>query len=270
MGFEIIVCIKQIPDPEHFSKISLDPATKTITRQGIPAVINPADKNALEEALRIRERYSGKVAVATMGPSQARRALEEALAMGADEAVLLCDTAFAEADTLATAYSLACNIRDMGTFDLILCGNETADSGTGQVGPQLAEFLGIPCVSNVKEIAVEQGMNLVVKQALERGYLKVKLGLPAVITVTKEINSPRLVTAFGIMEAAEKQIKGLCCTDFDVDPSCIGRAGSPTEVLEPIELPRRRKGEIMTGPPEEAVRKAVEKIKELGGAHLLQ
>jgi electron transfer flavoprotein beta subunit len=270
LAVEIIVCIKQVPDPEHFSKISLDPVTKTITREGIPAVINPVDRNALEEGLRMRERYSGKVAVVTMGPPQARRALEEALAMGADKAFLLCDTAFAEADTLATAYSLACTIRAMGNFDLILCGNETADSGTAQVGPQLAEFLGMPCVSNVKEITVEGEMGLLVKQALEGGYMTVKVRLPALITVTKEINRPRLVTAFGIMEAAEKEINERCCTDVELDPSCIGRAGSPTEVLEPIELPRRRKGEIMTGPPEEMVRKAMEKIRELGVADLLQ
>jgi len=270
MALEIIVCIKQVPNPEDFSKISLDPVTRTITREGIPAVINPVDKNALEEGFRIRERYSGKVAVLTMGPPQARQALEEALAMGADEAFLLCDTAFAEADTLATAYSLACNIRSMGHFDLILCGKETADSGTGQVGPQLAEFLGIPCVSNVKEIAFEEDMSLVVKQALEGGYMKVKVGLPALITVNKEINQSRLVTAFGIMEAAEKEIREQCCKDVDADPHCIGRGGSPTEVLEPIELPRRKKGEIITGLPEEAVKKAVERIRELGGSDLMQ
>lgn len=267
---EIIVCIKQVPDPEHFSKIALDPVTKTISREGIPAVINPVDRNALEEGIRIRERFSGKVAVLTMGPKQARRALEEALAMGADEAILLCDRSFAEADTLATAYVLACEIRNRDNFDLVLCGNETADSGTGQVGPQLAQFLGIACVSNVKEITFEQGMGLVVKQALERGYMRVRVRLPALITVTMEINKPRLVTAFGIMEAAEREITERCCKDVGVDPNCIGRAGSPTEVLEPIELPRQRRGEIMTGPPEEAVRRALEKIRELGGADLPQ
>jgi len=270
MALEIIVCIKQVPDPEHFSKISLEPVTKTITREGIPAVINPVDRNALEEGLRIRERYSGRVSVISMGPHQARRALEEALAMGADEAILLCDRAFAEADTLATAYSLACEIRNMGHFDLVLCGNETVDSGTCQVGPQLAQLLGIPCVSNVREITFGEEIRLVVKQALEGGYMRVKLRLPALITVTKEINKPRLVTAFGIIEAAGKEIKERCCKDVDADPDCIGRAGSPTEVLEAIELSRRRKGEIMTGIPEEAVKKAIEKIRELGGADLLQ
>jgi len=269
MALSIIVCIKQVPDPEHYSKVTLDPVTKTIRREGIPAIINPVDKNALEEGFRIRERYSGKVAVLTMGPPQARRALEEALAMGADEAILLCDRAFAEADTLATAYSLACGIRNMGHFDLILCGNETADSGTRQVGPQLAQFLGISCVSNVKEISFEDEMSLVAKQALEWGYLKVRARLPSLITVTKEINKPRLVTAFGIIEAAEKGITEWCCKDVEADPNCIGRAGSPTEVLEPVELPRRRKGEILTGPLEEAVKKALEKSRELGGADLI-
>ena len=269
MALEIIVCIKEVPDPGYFSKISLDPVTKTITREGIPAVINPVDRNALEEGLRIRERYSGRVSVLTMGPPQARRALEEALAMGADEAFLLCDEAFAEADTLATAYSLACVIRDMGHFDLILCGNETVDSGTCQVGPQLAQLLDIACVSNVKEITFEEEMSLVAKQALEGGYMRVKVRLPALITVTKEINKPRLVTAFGIIEAAEKEIKERCCKDVEADPKCIGRAGSPTEVIEAFELPLRRKGEIMTGVPEEAIKKAIEKIRELGGADLV-
>jgi len=264
MALNIIVCIKQVPDPEHYSKVTLDPVTKTIRREGIPAVINPVDKNALEEGFSIRDSYSGKIAVLTMGPPQARRALEEALAMGADEAVLLCDRAFAEADTLATAYSLACAVRTMGHFDLILCGNETADSGTSQVGPQLAQFLGISCVSNVKEITFEEEMSLVAKQSLEGGYMKVRLRLPALITVRKEINKPRLATAFGIIEAAEKEIKEWCCKDVEVDSNCIGSAGSPTKVLEPIELPRR-KGEIMTGSPEEAVKKAIEKVRELGG-----
>ena len=126
--------------------------------------------------------------------------------MGADEAILLCDKAFAAADTLATAYSLACNIQNMGHFDLILCGNETADSGTSQVGPQLAQFLGISCVTNVKEITFEDEMSLVAKQSLEGGYMKVRGRLPILISVNKEINEPRLITAFGIIEAGEKEI----------------------------------------------------------------
>lgn len=264
MALNIVVCIKQVPDPEYFSKVSLDPVTKTISREGIPAIINPLDKNALEEGLRIKEKFSGKVAVITMGPPQARNALEEALAMGADEAFLLCDRAFAAADTLGTAYALAPGIQKIGHFDLILCGNETVDSGTGHVGPQIAQFLNIACLTNVKEIALDGERTLVVKRALERGYMRVKVELPALLAVNKEINKPRLTTAFGIIAAAEKEIKVWDCRELGVSPDNVGISGSPTRVVEIFPRPQRRRGEIITGSPEEAVKRATERLKELG------
>ena len=264
MALNILVCIKQVPDPEHFSRVSLDPVTKTISREGIPAIINPLDKNALEEGLRIRERLSGRVAVMTMGPPQARKALEEALAMGADESFLLCDRAFAAADTLGTACALAPAIQKVGPFDLILCGNETVDSGTGHVGPQIAQFLNIAYVTNVKEIAFEEEKTLMVKRALEQGYMRVRVGLPALLAVNKEINKPRLVTAFGIIGAAEKQITALDCTGLGVNPNDVGITGSPTRVVETFQRVSRRRGEVITGSPEEAVKKAAERLKELG------
>ena len=138
---DIIVCLKQVPHPDHFAEIVFDPVTKRLHREGIPLVINPVDRNAIAAGLQVKERFSGKLTVLTMCPPEAREALEEALAMGADEAVLLCDKAFAGADTFATAYTLAAAIRKFCPFNLILCGNETIDSGTSQVGPQLAEFL---------------------------------------------------------------------------------------------------------------------------------
>ena len=269
MALSIVVCIKQVPNPEHFSRVSLDPVTKTITREGIPIIINPGDKNAIEEGARIRERFSGKVSVLTMGPPQARKSLEEALAMGADEAFLLCDRAFAAADTLATAYTLARAIQKIGHFDLILCGNETVDSGTGQVGPQVAQLLGITCVANVEEIAFEDERTLIVKRALERGHMKVEVGLPALIAVNQEINKPRLATAFGIIEAAEKEIKVWSCEDIGAGPGNVGGKGSPTAVMEIVERRLKHKGEIMTGSPEEMVKGAIRKIKELGGADLI-
>lgn len=265
MALDIIVCIKQVPHPDHFSKISLDPVTKTITREGIPVITNPWDKNALEEGLRIRERFSGKVIVLSMGPPQTRKSLEEALAMGADEAFLLCDRVFAAADTLATAYTLARGIQKIGHFDLVLCGNETADSGTGQVGPQLAQFLGITCVTSVKEITFPEERKLIVKRALERGYMKVKVELPALLAVSKEINKPRLITAFGIMQAAERETQAWGCEDIGAEPASIGGEGSPTRVLETFEHRLKRKGEIMTGSPEEMVKKAIQRVRELGG-----
>jgi electron transfer flavoprotein beta subunit len=265
VALDIVVCIKQVPNPEHFSRISLDPVTKTITREGIPVITNPWDKNALEEGLRIRERFSGKVVVLSMGPPQTRKSLEEALAMGADEAFLLCDRAFAAADTLATAYTLARGIQKIGHCDLVLCGNETVDSGTGQVGPQVAQFLGITCVTNVKEVSFEGERKLIVKRSLERGHMKVKVGLPALLAVSKEINKPRIVTAFGIMQAAERQTQAWGCEDIRAEPDSIGGDGSPTRVVETFEHRPKRKGEIMTGSPEEMVKKAIQKVRELGG-----
>ncbi len=147
-------------------------------------MINPGDKNALEEALKIRERLSGKVIALTMGPPQARKALEEALAMGADDAIHLCDLPFAEADTLATAQTLAYGIGKLEHCHLILCGDATIDSGTGQVAVQLAEFLDLPAITGVEEITVEGEQGLLVRRVWERGYIKMRVKLPAVIAVT--------------------------------------------------------------------------------------
>jgi len=265
MAVDIIVCIKQVLNPEHFSKISLDPVTKTINREGIPVITNPWDKNALEEGLRIRERFSGKVVVLSMGPPQTRKSLEEALAMGADEAFLLCDRAFAAADTLATAYTLARGVQKIGHFDLVLCGNETVDSGTGQVGPQLAQFLGITCITSVKEISFEEERKLIVKRGLERGHMKVKVELPALLAVGQEINKPRLITAFGIMQAAETDIAVWGCEDIGAELDSIGVKGSPTRIVETFQHRPKRKGKIMTGSPEEMVKKTIEKLREMGG-----
>ena len=263
MSLNIIVCIKQVPHPEHFSRITLDPTRQTISREGIPAIINPLDLHALEEALRIREESSGKVTVISMGPPQARCALEEALAIGADNAVLLCDKSFAGADTLATAYSLACGIKKLGRFALILCGNETIDSATGQVGPQLAEFLDIPHVTSVTQIAFEQGNSLIVRQALEGGYMKVRVKLPAVLAVSKEINQPRLPTVWAIMEARNKEMQVLGASDIGAAADMVGLAGSPTQVTGIFERDTKRRREILEGSPSQITKKAVDRLQEL-------
>ena len=263
MSFEIIVCLKQVPHPDYLSKISLDPLRGTINREGIPAVINPLDKSALEEALRLREKLSGRVTVLTMGPPQARKALEEALAMGADDAVHLCDRAFAEADSLATAQTLAYGIRKLGHSDLILCGDATIDSGTGQVAVQLAEFLDLPCVTTAEEIVLEGKQSLLIRRVWERGYVRVRVKLPAVLAVTGKINQPRLPTILGIMAATQKEIKNWCPADVAADASRVGAAGSPTRFFEISEFHARRQGEIFQGKPEEVVARAVEKLRRL-------
>ena len=213
MHLDIVVCIKQVVHPDYLGKVSLDSATGNINRTGAPAVINPVDKNALEEALRIREKLSGKVIVLTMGPPQARKALEDALAMGADEAVHLCDPAFAGADTLATACALASGINRLGHVSLVLCGNATIDSGTGQVPVQVAEFLGLPCITAVDELTVQGEQSLVARRTWEHGYIKVGVKLPAVVAVTDQINQPHLPGVLDIMEATRKEIKEWCAAD---------------------------------------------------------
>ena len=263
MPCDILVCVKQVPHPDYLSKLSLDPATGTIMREGVPGVINPGDRNALEEALRIRERFSGRVIVLTMGPPQARKALEEALAMDADTAVHLCDQAFAGADTLATAAALACGIRKLGHLDLVLCGDTTIDSGTGQVAVQLAEFLDLPSITNVEELTFENEQSLLVKRIWERGYIKVRTKLPAVIAVTDGINQPRLPTVLGIMAATQKDIKSWNAADIGADASCVGLSGSPTRMFEMSKFHAERQGEILQGSPEEVVTRAIDKLVKL-------
>src|SRR5512136_720217 len=151
---DTVVCIKQVPHPDHFNQITLDPLTKAIRREGVPLVMNPVDHHAVEAALQLRDAFPGKVTVLTMGPPQSREALEEALAMGADEGVLLCDRTFAGADAYATALTIAAAIKKFCPFGLVLCGCETADSGTRMVGPMLAEFLDVPYATNVRAMNV--------------------------------------------------------------------------------------------------------------------
>jgi electron transfer flavoprotein beta subunit len=263
MPYNIIVCIKQVPHPEYLSKISLDRATGTINRAGVPAIINPVDRNALEAALGIRDRFSGRVTVLTMGPPPAKRALEEALAMDADAAIHLCDAAFAGADTLATARALAYGLRKLEPFDLVFCGEATIDSGTGQVPVQLAELLGLPAITGVAELDFENERAVVVKKIWERGYIKLRAKLPVIIAVTSKINQPRLATVLGIMAATQKEIKQWSAADIGAATDYLGLKGSPTQVGEICEFKVTRQGKILSGPPEKVVSDAIERLRGL-------
>lgn len=264
MGLEILVCIKQVPHPDHFSEIRLDVDSGRIVREGIPAVINPLDRNALEEGLSVKERFSGRVTVISMGPPQAQKAVEEALAMGADRGILLCDVAFAGADTLATANTLFYAIQKLGKFDLIYCGNETVDSGTAQVGPQLAELLDIPQVSGVQKVTFGDEKVIEVRRALKQGYMKVRLKLPALLCVTKDINRPRLPTVQSIMEMAQKELIVWKAEDIGAPPESVGLKGSATCAAGVYEYKVGRRREIMQGSTEEKVQRAVARLKEMG------
>jgi electron transfer flavoprotein beta subunit len=267
MSLSICVCIKQVPDPAHFDKISIDPKSGVLARSAIPAITNPMDRHAVEEALRIKEQRGATVTVITMGPPQARKSIEEALAMGADKGVLLCDAAFGGADTLATARVLSAGIRSLGGFDLVLCGNESADGATGQVPTQLAVFLGMPWATNVRRIDIENDKAVRVERGIESGYLRIMLALPAVVSVNKLINAFRLPTVIGIIEAGRKGILEIGCTACEQAGVCldeIGSAGSPTKVIGIYESPHRKRAEMIEGDPQEVARRLVRKLQEAG------
>ncbi|HDH99543.1 MAG TPA: electron transfer flavoprotein beta subunit/FixA family protein, partial [Firmicutes bacterium] len=180
---DIVVCIKQVPET---TEVKIDPQTKTLVREGIPGIVNPFDMYAIEEGLRLKERYGGKVKVLTMGPPQAEDALREALAMGADEAVLLSDKALAGSDTLATSYALSMAVRKLG-YDLVICGKQAVDGDTAQVGPEMAEHLGVPFVAWVRKVEEVSDGKIKVQRLMDDGYEVLEMPLPALITVVKEI-----------------------------------------------------------------------------------
>ncbi|NLP30987.1 MAG: electron transfer flavoprotein subunit beta/FixA family protein, partial [Clostridiales bacterium] len=182
---KIVVCLKQVPDT---NEVKIDPKTGTLIREGVPSIINPDDKNALEEALVLKEENGAHVTVVSMGPPQAEAALREALAMGADEAILVSDRAFAGADTLATSNALAGALRQLD-YDIIFAGRQAIDGDTAQVGPEIAEHLGLPQVTYVEEVKVN-GNELEVRRAWEDGYETLTVKTPVLLTAIKELNEP--------------------------------------------------------------------------------
>jgi len=239
----IIVCIKQVPDT---TEVKINPETGTLIREGVPSIVNPFDTYAIEESLRLKEKFGGKVTVISMGPPQAVEALKEAVAMGADEAVLLSDRAFAGSDTWATAYTLSRAIRKLGAFDVILCGKQAIDGDTGQVGPGIARQLGVTQLTYVFKIQKlePEARTIAVERLLEEGREVVEARLPVLLTVVKDINQPRYPTFLGIRRATKMQIPVWGAADLaDVDTSKLGLKGSPTQVVK-IFSPPKREGKV--------------------------
>jgi len=259
----VIVCIKQVPDTAEVRKVQINPDTGTIVREGIPSILNPFDEYAVEEAVRIKEKHGGKVTLVSMGPAQAEDALLKALSMGADEAILLCDRAFAGADTLATAYTLSAAVKKIGQFDLILCGQQAIDGDTGQVGPSLAEHLNIPQVTYVNQVEI-QGQKMKARREVEGGYEDLECRLPALIAVVKGINEPRIPTFSNLAEAMEKGIRTWGADDLMVEEDRIGLAGSPTWVMGIWTPEAKRSGQIIGEAPEEAVQKLTIFLRQKG------
>ena len=240
---KIIVTVKQVPDTQE---VKIDPKTGTLIREGVPGIINPEDKNAIEEALRIKDGNDDvEVTVLSMGPPQAESALREALVMGADGAVLVSDRAFAGADTLATSYVLSRAIKKIGKYDLILCGRQAIDGDTGQVGPQLAEVLDLPQATYAEEISI-QGNVVTVKSNFDSVTRVIEMKTPALITVTKRINRPRFKTMNGVLIAfRDKAVVTWTKDDLKLNPMRIGINGSPTWVRKTFVPSHNRDGLVI-------------------------
>lgn len=253
----ILVCLKQVPDT---TAVKIDPKTGTLIRDGVPSIINPEDKHALEAALQIKDKSGAKVTVISMGPPQAKDALREALCMGADEAVLITDRAFAGADTLATSKALAGAIKKL-EYDIIFAGRQAIDGDTAQVGPEIAEHLGIPQVTYVQDVKIEED-GLLVNRALEDGYELIKVKSPCLLTAIEELNHPRYMNVGLIFDTVDKEITIWSADDIDVDKAELGLKGSPTKVKKSMTKEVKGAGELIKEGPKDAVKYVIGKLKE--------
>lgn len=255
----IVVCMKPVPDPRRWKTLTLDPRTMLLKRDEVPAVINPLDRNAIEQAVACRGLSGGTVTALSMAPREAEEQLAEALAMGCDRALLLSDRAFAGADSLATARCLAAAIRRLGEVDLVFCGSYSLDGSTSQVGPQVAELLGMPDLTHVTALSIDGGL-LRARCATEGGETVYECDLPALVTFDKEVNVPRLPSMTGIMKAASAGVTCWTAADLGLPAGEAGLAGSPTQMLNIFTPPAARKGEMLEGSPNQMAAALVERL----------
>lgn len=254
----IIVCVKQVPDAKD---VRMDPRTNTLSREGVEAIMNPYDRHALEEAVAIKEQLGGTVTVLSMGPPQAEAILREAIACGADEGVLVSDRAFAGADTWATSYTLARAIQTLAPADLILCGKQAIDGDTAQVGPGLACRLGLPYAACVQKTRAVRADSIEVERMMDDGYDVLRLPLPALLTVVKDINEPRVASLKGKMKAKKARCTVLSAADIEADAGSIGLAGSPTQVVRVFSPEVRSDRTIFTGSVQKQVAQLVDRLR---------
>jgi electron transfer flavoprotein beta subunit len=260
----IVVCVKAVPDPKEACNIKIDPDTKTLMRCDVPFVINPLDKNALEAALQFKEQGDVHITVLSMGPPDAGNIVKECLALGADQGYLLCDPAFGGADAYATALTLAQGIEKVGACDVVLCGMASSDGATEWVGPEIATFLNMPVVTMVKEIVEWGPETWQVKASLENGYRLLQVKLPAVFTVTRDLNKPRTLSFSGIIKARKKEITLWGLDDLGVPADTLGLKGSPTVVSNLSTTESKRQVEMIAGTREEKAEQLVQKLAEAG------
>lgn len=255
---KIIVCIKQVPDT---NEVKLDPKTGRLIRDGVPSIINHDDKNALEEAIKLKDgRDDVTITVVSMGPPQADVALREALAMGADEAILLSDRAFGGSDTWATSYIIAEAIKIIGDYDIIFCGRQAIDGDTAQVGPQIAEKLGIPQITYVQNFKIE-GDKVVCERALEDGYQVIETTMPCLLTAIKDLNEPRYPSVGGIFDAYEKEVKVWSINEVPIDTTKAGLKGSPTNVFRTFTPEPKGAGMMLEGADKDTVKDLIARLQ---------
>ncbi len=258
---KIVVLIKQVPDT---TDVKIDPETNTLKREGVESIINPFDMYAIEEGIRIKERLEdAEITVISMGPPQAQEALKEAVSMGCDKAVLVSDRKFAGSDTWATSYTLSQAIKNLGGADIILCGKQASDGDTAQVGPGISMHLDMPQVTYVKKIEKLDTSGATVERMTEEGYDIIEVPFPAVLTVVKEINEPRLPSLKGKMRAKKVEISVLTADDLKCDEEKIGLDGSPTRVLKIFTPPPREGGRVLEGETMEVSKELVGLLKDV-------
>ncbi|MBR0127927.1 MAG: electron transfer flavoprotein subunit beta/FixA family protein [Firmicutes bacterium] len=268
MAFNIIVCAKQVPDT---NVIKINPKTGTLIRDGVPSILNNDDANALEQALQIKDKFDDvHVTVITMGPPQANDLLFECIAKGADEGILVSDRAVGGSDTWATSNTLEAAVKkwvkENGDYDLIFTGRQAIDGDTAQVGPQLAEKLGLPQVSYVEEFEIADDRKTVtVKRQLEDGYELIEVALPCLLTTIKELNTPRYMTISGIY--GEKEMKTWNAKDIEVDLTKVGLEASPTNVFRSFTPAPKQPGVKIEGDTEKEQAKNL--LIKLKGKHVI-
>lgn len=254
---KIVVCIKQVPDT---TEIKINPVTGTLIRDGVPSIMNPDDKGGLEMALELKDKYGAHVTVITMGPPQAELILREAYAMGADRAILLTGREFGGADTLATSHTIAAALKNL-EYDLIVTGRQAIDGDTAQVGPQIAEHLGLPQVSYVAGLDVKDG-KYIVKKETEDGYQMLEVSSPALMTVLASAYKARYMNVPGIVDAYNREIEVWGVEKVDLPAEKLGLKGSPTRVNKAFTKGVKAAGEVHEVDPEQAVNLIVSKLKE--------
>ncbi len=255
-----IVCIKQVPNT---TEIKIDPVTNTLIREGVESILNPFDAYAIEEAVRLKEAHGGTITAISMGPPQVESTLREVIALGADKIVLLSDRRFAGADTWATSLSLAAAIKKLGEYDLILTGQQAIDGDTAQVGPGIAAHLNIPQTCFVRKIESIDCYKATLQRLMEDGYDRVEMKLPAVISVVKEINTPRLPSLRGKKNAKTAELIVWNCDDLGLDEKDVGLNGSPTQVVNIFTPKIEKKTDRYEGDADGAVDLIIKRLNEL-------